>query len=215
MQRLLIVEDNIPFAEGLVASIGDRFEVEVCASTQSAIRQLHAKPYEVLLCDYVLGTHNGLDIVEHAKSLVSPPRIVMMTAYAEKEMAIKALNLGVSHFLVKPFSIKELRSILAGSTPSAETATLATRFCPVTSTVLWNGESIKLTPSEYLIFSYMASLKGKWIARDQLEELLWNDSPHVSRNILDTHIYNLRKKVPSLNEKLSVVRGRGFLLNLL
>lgn len=213
MQRLLIVEDHSQFAESLKAAVKDSFSIEICTSVEAAIRGLHAQHYDVLLCDYILGSNSGLDLVEHAKSLVTPPRIVMMTAFAEKDMAIKALNLGVSRLLVKPFSLKELRACLFGTEEVRETMVSSVKFCPVTSTVVWQGESIRLTPSEYLILSYMASLKGKWVSRAQLEELLWNDTPHVSRNILDTHLYNLRKKVPVLNQKLSVVRGRGFLLN--
>lgn len=213
MQRLLIVEDNSQFAESLSISVSDSFHVEVCNSAQVAIRLLHSKPFDVLLCDYVLGVSNGLEIVEHAKVLAAPPRVIMMTAFAETDMAIKALNMGVSHLLQKPFSVQDLRAVLQGKKKAEVDQKKQTQFCPVTNTVTWNGESVRLTPSEYLIFSYLISKKGKWISREQLEELLWNDNPHVSRNILDTHMYNLRKKVPVLNEKLSVIRGKGFLLN--
>lgn len=213
MQRLLIVEDNSQFAESIKTSVCNYFETEVCSSVSEAIRLLHSRPYDVLLCDYILGVSNGLDIVENAKDMVSSLRVVIMTAFAEKDMAIKALNLGVAHLLQKPFSIKELRSALLGAKGIDNSTDQLTRFCPITNTVLWKGQSIYLTPSEYLIFSYLVSKKNKWVSRGQLNELLWSATPHVSRNLLDTHIYNLRKKIPGLNELLSVVRGKGFSLN--
>lgn len=213
MQRLLIIEDNAQYAESLKASVQDQFDIEICSSVQNALRLLHSKPYDVLLCDYVLGDANGLDIVEHVKDLSSAPRVVLMTAFAEKEMAIKALNLGVSHFLQKPFSVKELRSVLHGNRVEEAKSEITTVFCPVTNTVTWNGSAIKLTPSEYLILSCLVSQKNKWVSRDQVEKMLWDENPHISRNILDTHIYNLKKKVPALSERLSIIRGKGFFLD--
>nr|AGU12015.1 Response regulator receiver domain [uncultured organism] len=210
MQKLLIVEDNEQFAKSLSASLEDRFTIEKCESALEAIRFLQAKPYDVVLCDYLLRDSSGLDVVTHLKSMRPSPRVVMMTAFAEKSMAILALNAGVSHLLEKPFSVKALREALQPADQEAGAAPTGIQFSPEQNAVIWKGASIRLTPSEYLILSYVVSHKGNWVTREELERMLWEDSPHVSRNTLDTHVYNLRKKIPELADHLSVVRGRGF-----
>lgn len=212
MQRLLIIEDNQDFATSLVTGLGDQFLVDVCASVREAIKLLSSRPYDIILCDYILQGVSGLNVVSHVKTLVSAPKIVMMTAFAEKDMAIKALNTGVSHLLEKPFSVKKLRHVLGEQGAKTGHADSQAKFSPETSSVMWKGENIRLTPSEYMILSYLISQKNNWVSRDEFEKMLWDECPNISRNVLDTHIYNLRRKVPDLSERLLVVRGKGFSL---
>lgn len=210
--RVLIVEDNHQFAEVLNSALSGEFHVELCASAQEAIKLLQAKPYDVVVSDFVLQGGSGLDVAAHVKNLDPAPKIVIMTAFAEKDMAIEALNAGVSHFLEKPFTIAKLREVLHRHEAIPAGSDVAAKLNPETNSVVWKGATVRLTPSEYLILSYLMTQRGGWIPREELEKMLWDTNPNVSRNVLDTHIYNLRRKIPDLTEQLAVVRGKGFSL---
>ncbi|MBX3020134.1 MAG: response regulator transcription factor [Bdellovibrionales bacterium] len=212
MRRLLIVEDNEEYATGVSDAVSDLFAIDIRTSVHEAIQALQAKPYDVVLTDYMLQGSSGLELVSYLEALNPTPRIVMMTGFADKDMAIAALNSGVSHLLEKPFTVSRIREVLGVGDADKAPARSAVRFDALTNSVIWKGETLRLTPSEYLLLSYLTSHENAWISRDEIEKVLWKENPHVSRNILDTHIYNLRKKIPDLNTQLSVVRGKGFSL---
>ena len=71
--------------------------------------------------------------------------------------------------------------------------------------------NFELTEVEFKIVSYMLSQRGRWISRVELIEQVWGKSS-ISRNVLDTHLTNLKRKVPNLRDAIKVVRGRGYLL---
>ena len=212
MRNILIVEDDKDFAQCLHVSLGDLFSIEVCHSFQEAVQWLHRRPFEIILCDYLLGASDGLSLAEHAKSLSPSPHFVMMTAFADKEMAIKSLNSGVRHLIEKPFSVVDLRSVLTGILEGKKTASIAMEFFPGENSVVWKGERIQLTATEYLILTSLFANMNSWISREDLEKKLWGQNANMSRNVVDTHLSNLRKKVPCLRDCLTVVRGRGFFL---
>ena len=57
-----------------------------------------------LVCDVRMPEMSGLDLFEHLAHLGSRLPVIMMTAFADVPMAIRALKLGAAEFIEKPFS---------------------------------------------------------------------------------------------------------------
>ena len=68
--------------------------------------------FDVVLTDIRLPRLSGLDLLEHIKELYSDLEVVLMTAYEDIKVTIKAINLGAFSFLIKPLDINKLKDAL-------------------------------------------------------------------------------------------------------
>src|SRR6266511_109332 len=128
--RVLIVEDE-PDIRGLLAFHLERegYQVVKSANGADALRQVRARPPDLVLLDLMLPEMDGLEVCRRLRQdpATAPLPIVMLTAKGEEVDRVLGLELGADDYLVKPFSPKEvvarIRAVLrrsripAGSTP--------------------------------------------------------------------------------------------------
>lgn len=210
MPSLLIVEDDAELLVQIEKALAPQFKTYSCSTVTEAVSILRGIPVEGLLCDYVLPDGTAHDIISTLSFLVDKPKTIIMTAHAEKEMAIKCLNLGVSGLIEKPF-MRETLLLLVNkhfNQPDNLTMTLSRERRSVTI-----GErEFGLTEIEFNILSFFLNNSGKWVSRQELIHELWGETS-LSRNTLDTHLLNLKNKIPSLREAIVNLRGRGYSLD--
>jgi len=209
VHRVLIVDDDSEFAEHLAGLMPACYHVKTAYSPKQAMEQLTQYPFDSIVSDFVLGEYDGLEFLKSIRSLTHPPKIIFITAFANKEMAISLLNHGVHGLLEKPFQVSALVQLLEKETEKKVTKTWS--LDPATRVMTTTAGDFELTEVEFKVISFMISNLGKWISREQLVEQIWGTESR-SRNVLDTHLTNLKRKVPVLRGTLKVVRGRGYLL---
>ena len=72
------------------------------------------------------------------------------------------------------------------------------------------GEPLTLTAREYAILEYLALHRGEVVSRTALYEHLFDENEDSLSNLLDVHVFNIRKK---LGHKLIVTRrSQGYLI---
>gem|GEM_PF-4345528 len=76
--------------------------------------------------------------------------------------------------------------------------------------VVYADKEIQLTGTEFRILHAFVCADGKRISREEIVRLVWG-SANMSPNLFDTHLMNLRKKIPELNTHLRAVRGKGYI----
>ena len=79
-----------------------------------------------------------------------------------------------------------------------------------------SGEPVEITPQELRLLSVFLKNRGRVLSRDQLIESAWGHGAAVTDRAVDTHVFNLRKKiepVPSEPRFLVGVRGLGYRFN--
>jgi DNA-binding response OmpR family regulator len=217
--EILVVEDDAAFLNAVASSLKDFGSVNVASSAGEAIAQLDKKPIGVLVTDFKLGDRDGNVLAAFAKNLVPSPVVILITAFANKSVAIDALNCGVFGLLEKPFELADLRAkVQLGFEEFQRRKQLATSpfvqqsnlvLIPADLAVACDSKVFRLTQIEYEILAYLLLHQGSWVSRSSLEAHIWKGKA-ASRNILDTHLTNLKKKVPALRDRLASLRGRGF-----
>ncbi len=109
---LLIVDDERPTREGLRSALEDDFDVYLASNNTEAMFILKNESIELLLTDLRLGGDSGMDLIDAASKLSSPPTILMMTAYGSVDTAVEAMRRGAFHFVTKPLNLDEVEMLL-------------------------------------------------------------------------------------------------------
>jgi DNA-binding NtrC family response regulator len=109
---LLIVDDERATREGLRSALEEDFDVYLASNNTEAMFILKNEPIELLLTDLRLGGDSGMDLIDAASKLSSPPTILMMTAYGSVDTAVEAMRRGAFHFVTKPLNLDEAEMLL-------------------------------------------------------------------------------------------------------
>ena len=84
-------------------------EVRIAKSGEEGLDILKGFPADLVLLDYKLPGMNGIEVLRHLSRDGAKPMVIMITAYASLETAVKATKMGSYDFLAKPFTPEELR----------------------------------------------------------------------------------------------------------
>jgi FixJ family two-component response regulator len=132
---VLILDDDdqvCKFLQTLLSSWG--FVAEVLSEPQQVLEIIGRRHYDLLLLDVVLPGMNGLDILPSIHEARPELKVIIMTGYADKAMAIDALRAGAFDFLEKPIDLTLLhhtvkRAIEAQEMARAHQQTLSELRC--------------------------------------------------------------------------------------
>jgi len=104
MVSMLIVEDDVAFATMLKTFFEKRdYKVDTSFSAAEAFKKMKATSFEVILTDVRLPDSDGLEVLLEVKSNYPTAQVIVMTNYAEINMAVKAMKNGAFDYVSKPF----------------------------------------------------------------------------------------------------------------
>ena len=106
---LVVIEDD-PLVNTTVKDILSSKYATVNAYTdpQQALNELSLINPDLILLDIFLGHFNGLDILEQLRKQGYNTPVIMMTAFSDIKMAVRAMKLGAEDFIVKPLDLEQL-----------------------------------------------------------------------------------------------------------
>ncbi|MCA1218637.1 FAD-dependent oxidoreductase [Streptomyces sp. 8L] len=114
---ILTVDDDPTVSRAVARDIrrryGDRYRVVRAGSGQEALEalreiKLRGEQLAVMLADYRMPRMNGIEFLEQAMDLFPLARRVLLTAYADTDAAIDAINtVDLDHYLLKPWNPPE------------------------------------------------------------------------------------------------------------
>lgn len=117
--------------------------------------------------------------------------------------------------LTKPFAILELRTFVKELTDGEDQGTYAENQLIISeedSSVTFRDTTVKLTPREFALLSYLHSRPGETISRSELLRELWRDESGKDTNVVDVYVRFLRSKLdePLGLKLIRAVRGEGY-----
>ncbi|GID27844.1 response regulator [Paractinoplanes brasiliensis] len=115
--RVLVVEDEPLLAEAHAAYTGrvEGFEVAAVAHTaQRAMATLRSTPVDLVLLDLNLPDMNGLELTRALRTAGFGTDVLVVTSARDLAMVRSAVSLGVTHYLLKPFTFATFREKLRG-----------------------------------------------------------------------------------------------------
>jgi Response regulator containing CheY-like receiver, AAA-type ATPase, and DNA-binding domains len=110
--RVLIVEDEDKLRRVLELQLQSAgFEVEKASSAEEALRKVDRA--DLILTDLRLPGMNGLELLESIRRQNSHVPVIVMTAFGTIEAAVEAMKAGAADFLLKPFSLDHLMTVVS------------------------------------------------------------------------------------------------------
>jgi len=112
--RILVVDDQSSVRQLLTAVLEeDGHEIETAPDGESAIEKLKSGYHDLVIMDIRMPGIDGVQALERMVELAPQTGVVMMTAYASVETAVKTLKLGAFDYITKPIDIDEVRAVIA------------------------------------------------------------------------------------------------------
>lgn len=207
---ILCLDDDPQFQGTLQRTLNGRFLVHSATHFQEAESCLRQSPVDVIVLDYSLGARDGHSVLDDLRRQNWTQPVIVISGVINLDMTVGFLKRRVFGFLEKPFALAELESLLWEATGmKAQPPADDFEIHAPTRKVICQGQQVTLTPTEFEILEFFLKNEGKQISRDDLHEHLWGDSS-VSRHTLDTHLLNLKRKLPLFARRLVSVYGTGY-----
>ena len=238
--KSIIIEDDLAIAKLLKIHLSELgLQVDVFHDAESAFLSLQTQKYDLALLDWMLPGTQGIDLLRKIRQSHSIIKVLMLTAKADADSLVMAIEAGADDYLTKPFDEKVLlarvRNLLrrlefeknlqkdnlkfsgkvnptdAGIDFVTEQMTLNELSIHFTKyMVTYKNENIHLTPSEFKLLGFLFKAQGKVLTRDQLIGLIQGDDVNVTGRTIDTHIFALRKKLGPWADHIETIRGVGY-----
>lgn len=116
MRRVLVTDDNLPFAENLAEILADAgHEVVIATSGEEALRQVHQSSFDVMLSDMRMPEMGGAELVHHVRRIDPGLPAVVITAFTRDNDLALARQEGLLAILPKPVPIPTLVALVASA----------------------------------------------------------------------------------------------------
>src|SRR5579872_6724365 len=113
MAAILIVEDEAKMRRLLELNLGeDGFTTFSAEDAEAGLKLFRENPIDLVLTDLKLPGMNGLEFLQTVKRQNPALPVVVMTAFGSVETAVDAMKAGASDYVLKPFSLAEMRMVV-------------------------------------------------------------------------------------------------------
>jgi two-component system phosphate regulon response regulator PhoB len=193
------------------------YQLYSALSVKDAWEVIETKAPDLVLLDWMLPDSSGIDLLHRIRKYHSKLPVIMLTAKAEEEDRVLGLDMGADDYIVKPFSVKELKSriqaVLRRSVPENQAVQIGDLFLdPVSQRVKVADEPLDLPPTEFRLLHYFMTHEDRVFSRGQLLDQVWGQQVYVEERTVDVHIRRLRKNLEpyQLDTMLQTVHGSGY-----
>jgi two-component system alkaline phosphatase synthesis response regulator PhoP len=220
MARVLIVEDEPDIVLCLEEDLRRQgHDTRVARDGAQGLELGKHGGWDLILLDIMLPKMDGFDVCHELRKAGVGTPIILLTARAQEAEKELGLDSGADDYVTKPFSLRELRArIRALLRRAARNRERVCRFgdCEVDfnrAELRRAGQPVEVTPQELRLLDVFLRNRGRVLSRDQLIESAWGHGIAITDRAVDTHVFNLRKKIeqmPSEPKWLVSVRGLGY-----
>lgn len=217
---ILYVEDEPEIQANIAEYLESYFASVLVANDGKEGLSLYEKHHpDVLLLDINLPYISGLEMAKEIRQKDQDVKIVMLTAYTEKIQLLRATELKLTKYLIKPVTpklFKETMELIA-----QELRKNPSRFVNLSINCVWNKKEetlyvediqIALTNKEQRLLKLLIEKKGSTISYEDIMIAVWDDAfdTNISLDSIKNQISHLRKKLPK--DCIDTVYGKGYML---
>jgi two-component system OmpR family response regulator len=212
--RVLIVEDQPDLLRNLARTIREEgYAVDTAADGKEGLTKATDTDYDAIVLDVMLPKLDGWEVLHKLRTAKKTP-VLMLTARDAVPDRIRGLDSGADDYLTKPCDLDELlarlRALIRRSAGQARALLQIGEVVidQAAKSVSLAGKPVTLTAREYAMVEFLALRRGEVVTRTALYEHLMDENDDSLSNLLDVHVFNIRKK---LGQGFIVTRrGQGY-----
>ena len=219
-QTLLIVDDDPAMRETLNTIFAGDYNVHLASNGRDALDCVDSVRPDLVILDIMMPGMDGLQTCLRLRQMEQTRHtpVIFLTSKREPETESFGLELGADDFVTKPFSTEVLKirvkKRLSGGTdaPTEITNMDDYEIHWDRQEVIHGEERIPLTVKESRLLRLMVQNKGRVLTRDTILQKIWADT-YITDRTIDSHIKELRKKIPPLGKRIKTIYGTGYRLD--
>ncbi|MDD2896175.1 MAG: response regulator [Aliarcobacter sp.] len=201
--KILYVEDDAIARENGIEYLENFFEQIYEASDALIALKLYEKHKpDIIITDIQMPKLNGLEFVKRIRQKDKATQIIIITAFCDKDYLLKAIELGLVKYLVKPVREKEFEEALFLCVDSLENSQSNiikleedTYFDMFNKNLVIENEIVKLRAKELIFLELLVKNRNRYVSYEEIENYVWNDSV-MTKDALKTLVKNLKTKIP-------------------
>lgn len=221
--NILIAEDEEDILMLLKDELqGEAYNTFTALDGQKAFEIFKEEEIDLALLDVMMPKIDGFNLLNKIRETSDIP-VIFLTARGEEMDRVLGLNLGADDYLVKPFSMAELKARILvqkrrmnkdKKSDNAEILKCGDIILDKGSGCLFkSGKEVVLNAKEYLLICYLMENSGRVLTKKQLYNAVWEESYAYDDNTIMVHISHIRNKIeddPKNPKYLLTFRGIGY-----
>jgi two-component system, OmpR family, response regulator len=219
--HILIVEDEpaiTGFLERGLAAEG--YAVSCAADGAEGERIAQARDIDLVVLDLMLPRRDGLEVLAGIREVKPHLPVIVLTARAETDEKVAALDRGATDYITKPFSFDELaarvRAHLRGRSGSSPTRLRAAdiNLDLLSRAVERDSTPIRLSATEFKLLAYFMRHPNQVLSPERILRTVWGYEHDPKTNIVGVYVGYLRRKLalPDRPAPIETVRSAGYRL---
>jgi len=214
---LLYIEDDAEI-QAYLAEFLERYTSQLhLAQSAEAGKELYEKIHpDIILLDINLPGKSGIDFARELRKHDHNTRIIISTAYTDKEFLLTAIELELTRYLVKPVTSTELIEAFSKAADECKDTKISQKtdlgegytYDKVRKELLHKNNVVNLRRKEIELLEFFIAHTERILSYEELQYKVWPDSM-MTKDAVRAQIRNLRKKThPLLIKNISAVGYR-------
>lgn len=219
--KILIIEDERKLARFIRQGLEQHGHVaDVVFSGTEGLNRLAVNQYDLLLLDLMIPGQTGFEVLKNLREFHLMVPVIILSALTDPQKVVQGLDLGAIDYLRKPFDFDELLArIRAAQRRNATEQTTRLQAADLYINLLDRQVTkadtvIELTNREFALLELLLRRAGRVVTKQEITEKVWDADYDQGSNVVEVHIYQLRKKLDGVGEKnlIETLIGRGYRL---
>ena len=199
---ILYIEDDSKVQEYIAEFLG-RYtsHLYLAGSAEEGWKLYQEKKPDIILLDINLPGKSGIEFAREVRQTDKDTRIIISTAYTDKAFLLRAVELGLTRYLVKPITGKELIDAFgkaANEFMESKKSILVDlgegySYDRQRRILLFHETEIPLRRKEMELLEFFVKNRGQTLSYEILQYEIWDDAP-MSKDAIRAQIRNIRKK---------------------
>ena len=211
---VLLVEDDSDSKKIMHDVLSDNFEkVFTAQNGDEGLKKFKKYNPNMVITDAFMPISDGLDMTRYIKEISKDTPIIVLSAHSEKETLLKAIDVGVDKYLIKPIMVDDLLNTLENVAKNKiETSSIIQvangySFNKIKRVLIRDGVEISLTKKELAFISLLIKRLGTLVLHDEIKSVVWVGES-VTEAAIRTFVKRVRDKVG--NSFIKNVPGLGY-----
>ena len=200
---VLLVENNSDSKKIIYDILIDNFEkVFTAQNGDEGLKKFKKYNPNMVITDVFMPIIDGLDMAKCIKEISKDTPIIILSTHCEKETLLKAIDVGIDKFLIKPIIpgdfLETIENVAKSKIETANIIQVANgySFNKIKRVLIRDGVEISLTKKELAFVSLLIKRFGTLVLHDEIKSVVWVGES-VTEAAIRTFVKRVRDKVGS------------------